>query len=173
MKIEWIRAEYVPCLKDKPIFSDDLSANDIKPSSAASNHNFLSAIAALAQKPSRIKSLFHSTDINDQGLFCVNLTKNGEPVQVIIDSFIPCFNGAPAFSSSAKNDLWLLILEKAWAKLHGSYERIRNGSVQEILRDLTGAPVFDYSTADRNLWLHIQKQVGHHDTMLLASGHLE
>jgi hypothetical protein len=28
-KIEWIRAEYIQCLKDKPIFSDGWTANDI------------------------------------------------------------------------------------------------------------------------------------------------
>jgi calpain-15 len=48
------------------------------------------------------------------------------------------------FSTSAKNDLWVLILEKAWAKLHGSYERIMKGKTHNILRDLTGAPVFEF-----------------------------
>jgi calpain-15 len=34
----------------------------------------------------------------------------------------------------------VLILEKAWAKLFGSYERIEAGFAENVLRDLTGAP---------------------------------
>lgn len=34
----------------------------------------------------------------------------------------------------------MLILEKAWAKLFGSYAKIESGFCREALRDLTGAP---------------------------------
>ena len=34
----------------------------------------------------------------------------------------------------------VLILEKAWAKLFGSYERIESGLAREALNCLTGAP---------------------------------
>ena len=37
----------------------------------------------------------------------------------------------------------LLILEKAWDKIHGSYERIEAGLDHNVMRDLTGAPSFD------------------------------
>lgn len=36
-----------------------------------------------------------------------------------------------------------MILEKAWAKLHGSYERIEAGHAHNVMADLTGAPSFD------------------------------
>jgi len=36
-----------------------------------------------------------------------------------------------------------LILEKVWAKLHGSYERIEAGFAHNVMTDLTGAPSFD------------------------------
>jgi len=35
------------------------------------------------------------------------------------------------------------MLEKAWAKLHGSYERIEAGHAHNVMNDLTGAPSFD------------------------------
>jgi hypothetical protein len=35
------------------------------------------------------------------------------------------------------------MLEKAWAKLHGSYARIETGHAHNVMNDLTGAPSFD------------------------------
>lgn len=57
-----------------------------------------------------------------------------------MDSFIPCIGGAPCFARANGNELWVIMLEKAYAKLHGSYARIESGIGSEALRDLTGAP---------------------------------
>ena len=38
--------------------------------------------------------------------------------------------------------MWVMILEKAWAKLHGYYLRTESGSSYDTFRDLTGAPSF-------------------------------
>ena len=71
--------------------------------------------------------LFESHEVCNEGIFGVNLTKNGEKVQVVVDSYIPSKNGQFVFSSANGNELWVIIHEKAWAKLHGSYERIIGG----------------------------------------------
>ena len=43
----------------------------------------------------------------------------------MIDDYIPVGDDAqPYFSRNHGNELWALLLEKAWAKVHGSYERI-------------------------------------------------
>ena len=34
-----------------------------------------------------------------------------------------------------------MLLEKAWAKIHGSYDSIELGFAHETLYDITGAPV--------------------------------
>ena len=59
---------------------------------------------------------------------------------VVIDNFFPVANGKPCFSHSKENEIWVLILEKAWAKLWGNYGRIEAGLCRDALRDLTGAP---------------------------------
>lgn len=53
----------------------------------------------------------------------------GEWVPVVIDDWIPCESpGKPAFATSRKgNELWVSILEKAYAKMHGSYEALEGG----------------------------------------------
>ena len=40
-------------------------------------------------------------------------------------------------------------MEKAWAKLYGSYERIERGLCRDALRDLTGAPTKTVFTEDQ------------------------
>ncbi|GKC62054.1 calpain-type cysteine protease DEK1, partial [Tanacetum coccineum] len=64
----------------------------------------------------------------------------GEWVPVVIDDWVPCESpGKPAFATSKKgNELWVSLLEKAYAKLHGSYEALEGGLVQDALVDLTG-----------------------------------
>lgn len=69
--------------------------------------------------------------------------KNGEAKEVVIDDYFPCQFGEPCFSKANGNELWVLILEKVWAKLHGSYERIEAGFAHNVMTDLTGAPSFD------------------------------
>ncbi len=39
-----------------------------------------------------------------------------------------------------------MLLEKAWAKLHGSYEQIESGFAENVFRDLTGAPTLTFET---------------------------
>lgn len=48
----------------------------------------------------------------------------------------------PAFSSSVDGGLWVILLEKAWAKIYKSYKKIEAGFTIEVLHDLTGAPCF-------------------------------
>jgi calpain-15 len=43
-------------------------------------------------------------------------------------------------------EIWVILMEKAWAKIHGSYEIIIAGDGATTLRDITGAPSFNYDT---------------------------
>ena len=61
---------------------------------------------------------------------------------VIVDDWLPTRDGKPAFSQTNGHELWVLILEKVWAKLHGSYHAIESGLTITTLRDLTGAPAY-------------------------------
>jgi|TARA_B110000305_G_C19172102_1_gene507797 calpain-15 len=102
----------------------------------------------LAENPDRITKMFPTDEINEEGVYAVEMTKNGYEVHIVLDDFVPCKDHRPAFSSANGNELWVLLLEKAWAKLHGSYDRIISGQAHETLRDLTGAPAYEYIVAD-------------------------
>ena len=38
----------------------------------------------------------------------------------------------PLFSSSNGYEIWVLLLEKAWAKIYGSYENVEAGFLKRI-----------------------------------------
>ena len=73
------------------------------------------------------------------------MCKNGEWQIVTIDDLFPCYpQGQPLFSQGSSNEIWVLLLEKAYAKLHKSYEILNGGSATEALVDLTGMVVEKY-----------------------------
>lgn len=101
-------------------------------------------LSVIAEKPERITNLFITDRTNDFGVFAVLIKKNGIAKEVVIDEFFPCHDyGECCFTKAKGNELWVLILEKVWAKVHGSYERIEAGLAHNVMRDLTGAPSFD------------------------------
>lgn len=89
---------------------------------------FLGAVASLAEHPQLLEKLFVNKTYNDEGVYRVRLCKNGEWHSVTVDDYFPCFvDGGPIFSSTNEHELWILILEKAYAKLHGNYLSLRGG----------------------------------------------
>lgn len=100
---------------------------------------FLSAVAVLTEV-SRISEVIITPEYNEEGIYTVRFCIQGEWVPVVVDDWIPCESpGKPAFATSKKgNELWVSVLEKAYAKIHGSYEALEGGLVQDALVDLTG-----------------------------------
>ena len=80
--------------------------------------------------------------------------------EVIVDDFIPCDpqTRLPCFAySSQQGEAWCMLIEKAWAKLHGSYERIEAGFAENVMTHLTGAPNEVIEIDDERLWEKCQQ----------------
>ena len=115
------------------VFRKEIEPVDVKEGSLGDSW-FLGAVASLAEKPQLLEKLFVNKIYNEEGIYRVRLCKNGEWQSVTIDDYFPCFyNSGPIFSTTPENELWLLILEKAYAKLHGSYLALRGGYAYEAL----------------------------------------
>jgi hypothetical protein len=60
---------------------------------------------------------------------------------VIIDDRIPCFahSKKPVFGRCKElHELWVPLIEKAYAKIHGCYEALVSGFIDDALTDMTG-----------------------------------
>lgn len=113
-------------------------------------------MSAIAEFPQRIKNIFVTENASQNGVYVVNFCLNGEFKQIVVDDFFPCREGAPSFSKTKNNELWVLILEKAWAKINHNYENTVAGFASEALRCLTGAPVeFFNHEFTQDLWIEI------------------
>jgi len=133
----------------------------------------LSVLSVLAEVPHRIQKLFITDRTNEYGIYAIQMWKNGEQKEVVIDEFFPCDELGPCFSKANGNELWVLILEKCWAKLHGSYERIEAGFSHNVMTDLTGAPAFDIDMEEEGvdeLWERLVKSEKKNYLMAASAG---
>ena len=105
---------------------------------------FLSALSALAEQGFRIKNLFPSIQINENGIYMARILHDGEYQEVVIDDYFPVDqNNKSAFAQpSGGQEIWVMVLEKCWAKLYGSYANINGGLPNEVLHAFSSAPVF-------------------------------
>nr|CAD7454766.1 unnamed protein product [Timema tahoe] len=80
-----------------------------------------------------------STPDQYAGIFRFRLWWCGEWVEVLVDDRLPTVHGRLAFlQAHSSEQFWPGLLEKAYAKLHGSYEALKYGTLLDGLADLTG-----------------------------------
>ena len=98
--------------------------------------------SVVAQKPGRLEKVFHNNELSPNGIYAVDFYVLGIKTTVIVDDVIPLNDrGQPVFAkvSEETKALWPAILEKAVAKVHGSYDSIEGGTAQYSTHLLTGA----------------------------------
>jgi len=119
--------------------------NDIRQGLIPCNH-LDSALSSLAEKYNLIKRLFKTELYNDCGIYQLKLCINGEWITVVIDDYFPCIPlSTPLVTQSQSNELWILILEKALAKVYECYYNLTCINISDFFMTLTGCPSFLYN----------------------------
>lgn len=154
-KLKWKNSADIFRGKRYSVFQGGIDPSDITQGMLGDCY-FLSAISAIAEREDRIKKLFLQRELSRTGAYCVALCLNGMWEEVIVDDYFPCRpnSGRPAFNSSKKSEIWVMLLEKAWAKVHGGYLNIDGGLTREALHDLTGAPAITHYTDEQTFDEH-------------------
>ena len=123
------------------LFEGKIEFNDVQ-QGALGDCYFLSSITALTEYPYLIKEKFRTKSFNEEGYYEIIFFIDGEWQIVFIDDYLP-YNTLSrnfAFALPNNNELWAMLLEKAWAKLNGGYSNIIGGIVSEPVSALTGFP---------------------------------
>ena len=119
--------------------------NDIRQGLIPCNH-LDSALSSLAEKYNLIKRIFKTEYYNDNGIYQIKLCINGEWTTVVIDDYFPCIPlSSPLVTRSQSNELWILILEKALAKVFDCYYNLTCINISDFFLTLTGCPSFSYN----------------------------
>jgi hypothetical protein len=166
--IVWIRASECPgaSLLGAKIAPEDVLEGELD------DCYLVSALTLLALQPSLVRSLFNLAASNkEEGRYCVCLWRQGERLEIQVDDRIPCHvsTRTPVFARCrGATGFWVQIVEKAFAKLYGSYSSLAGGNTAEALHDLTGRPVFDYNLEapdvrvdirEGRLWSELQEHI--------------
>jgi len=84
-------------------------------------------------------SIFHRHRL--QGIYVLRFFKNFEWIYVIVDDRLPVDKTTKKLVFGKcinQHELWVPLIEKAYAKLHGCYEQLISGYIDEGIFDLTG-----------------------------------
>lgn len=137
--------------------ANEVDINDVQQGQVGDCY-FVAVLAAIARvRPDFIKSMIKD---NGDGTYTVTFhTKQGfsglfgsrSNKSVTVDSkFWTDGKGNPVYAkkgdtaADGKPELWVMVVEKAWAKLHGSYTDIEGGKVDDDAREAVTGKDVDY-----------------------------
>lgn len=131
----------------------------------------------MAERPKDLEKLILTKEANKAGCYLLTFYVNGRLTPVMIDDWIPVDRrGRPIGCTTKSQEVWCILFEKAWAKLHGSYARTESGLPNFACYHLMGTAGFSnyhpdfktYGEVDK-LWRKLKKCDDYQYSIMAAS----
>ena len=125
----------------------------------------VTCLNALDHSPRCLERVFEEQAVNEVGLYCLRIFVNGIWRYVMVDDFVPTVTvnkkQEPLFLKVVPNkvylNIWPFLVQKAYAKVYGSYEALLNGNLLDFMNELTGASVEILPLNSPNASLQLKK----------------
>ena len=138
---------------------------------------FLSALSALTRYQYLIIEKFRTKAFNEEGYYEMIFFIDGEWQVVFVDDYFPFDPSQNNFIGARPhhNELWAILLEKAWIKINEGYTNAIGGLFSEAILSLTGFPteIFKHKKLENqkdifNLYKNIE--LGYKEGSIMACG---
>ncbi|XP_067224349.1 calpain-1 catalytic subunit-like [Chanodichthys erythropterus] len=155
-RVEWMRPTKL-CPDAAEFIVESVSRFDYS-QGIVGNCWFLASVGALTFQSKFLQKVMpdgQSFSHNYTGLFHFRFWRFGNWYDVVIDDYLPTIDRQLIFvQSKTYNEFWPALMEKAYAKVCGSYTDMHAGRVSEALMDFTGGVHIHYNlkTAPTDLW---------------------
>ncbi|KAK3099303.1 hypothetical protein FSP39_002373 [Pinctada imbricata] len=144
--VEWLRVKDIKLGKYQGmVVHDESSSKQNVLQGELADCWFSTALASIGGRHELLKRIFLSTEVSPEGFYFLRLCKDGAWKTVLIDDRLPCDRRKHTLKYSTSHidkngnvQLWPMLIQKAAAKLHGSYMALSSGIVVEALSMLTG-----------------------------------
>uniref|UniRef100_A0A8C9X7H2 Calpain catalytic domain-containing protein n=1 Tax=Sander lucioperca TaxID=283035 RepID=A0A8C9X7H2_SANLU len=156
-RVVWLRPEVSKIAPCPAFVLDGVSRFDFA-QGVLGNCWFLASIGALTFQDDilgQVVPLEQNFDEKYCGLFHFRFWRFGRWMEVVIDDMLPTINGKLIFvHSKDQNEFWPALMEKAYAKVCGSYTDMNAGTPAEAMMDFTGGVHMCINLSDppANLW---------------------
>uniref|UniRef100_A0A673XED9 Calpain 12 n=1 Tax=Salmo trutta TaxID=8032 RepID=A0A673XED9_SALTR len=155
-EIKWLRPKEI---STNAVFVEDTTCTTDICQGQLGDCWLLAALSCLTMHPNLfVKVVPPNQSLTESyaGIFHFMFWQYGEWVEVVVDDRLPVRGGRLLFSySCTRNEYWSALVEKAYAKLIGSYGSLKGGNISEAMEDFTGGIAYSLpvsSRAPRVMW---------------------
>lgn len=174
-KYEWVRAsEHF----EELILYHDIEPDDVKQGNC-DNCYILATLSGMAERDleadteggttgKTVAEIFITKEVNTAGCYALKFVLDGDTRTVVVDDYLPVKvnklgKRALAFAKGKRerkgNEIWMCLIEKAFAKVVGSYEMTERIKVAECFLFLTGGPTMTYDISTFRMDIRRGKQL--------------
>ncbi|XP_073995012.1 calpain-B-like isoform X2 [Rhodnius prolixus] len=141
---------------EDPVFNvRTFSRQDVAQEESKASSWYLSVLTLLSLNKQLLNQVIpESQSFEDDyaGIFHFRFWQYGHWVDIVVDDRLPTHQGQLIYARlSNQSRFWSLLLEKAYAKLLGAYEKLHFGLVTEALEDFTSGLVEEYTLNDKEV----------------------